>query len=376
MKQTKVLIVGASISGLASAACLEKQGIDYTIIEKHSQLATPWRNHYLRLSLHTNKRVSNLPYKKFSSEVPRYPKRQQVVDYLENYANEFGIQPLFKTEATSIKKSGEHWITETNAESFQSKYVIMATGAFARPKKIPFKGIESFTGEIIHSAEYRTGADFHGLKVLVVGFGNSACEIAIDLFEQGAVPFMSVRSPVNIIPRDVLGIPILEISQWMSKLPPGIADTINAPLLKLLIGDITKLGLKKMPYGPFKQIQKDASIPVLDIGTVKHIRKGHIKIFGEISHIGGSTVYFTDGKEQDVNVIIAGIGYDTNFTEILKVESSRFEELKFPLRQQKYFGKEGLYFCGFYISPTGQIKEISKDAIEIVKDIAKQESKY
>lgn len=375
MKQTKVLIVGASVSGLASAACLEIKGIDYTIIEKHSQLATPWRNHYLRLSLHTNKRVSNLPHKKFASVVPRYPKRQQVVDYLESYAKEFAIHPLFNTEATSIKKSGEYWITETNTESFQSKYIIMATGAFARPKRITVNGTESFTGKLLHSDEYKTGADFRGHKVLVIGFGNSACEIAIDLFEQGAVPFMSVRSPVNIIPRDVLGIPILEISQWMSKLPPVIADTINAPLLKLLIGDITKLGLKKMPYGPFKQIQKDATIPVLDIGTVRHIRQGHIKIFGEISHIENDAVYFMDGKKQDVDAIIAAIGYDHNYAGILKVDPARFEDLKFPVRKQKYFGNDGLYFCGFYISPTGQIREIGKDAIEIAKDIAKQESK-
>jgi len=375
MKQTKVLIVGASVSGLASAACLGKQGIEYTIIEKHSQLATPWRNHYLRLSLHTNKRVSNLPYKKFSSEVPRYPKRQQVVDYLESYANEFSIQPVYNTEARSIRKSGEYWLAETNAESFQSQYVIVATGAFASPKEIPFKGIESFTGKVFHSSEYKTGADFRGQKVLVVGFGNSACEIAIDLFEQGAVPFMSVRSPVNIIPRDVLGIPILEISQWMSKLPPAMADTINAPLLKLLIGDITKLGLKKMPYGPFKQIQKDASIPVLDIGTVRHIRKGHIKVFEGISHIENDTVYYTDGKKQDVDAIIAGIGYHPNYADILKVDLSRFDDLKFPVRKQKHFGKDGLYFCGYYISPTGQIREISNDAMEIAKDIARHESK-
>ena len=89
---------------------------------------------------------------------------------------------------------------------------------------------------------------------------------------------MSVRSPVNVIPRDVLGIPILELSLAMSRLPPKFADTINAPLLRLLVGDIAKLGLKKLPYGPFEQIQKNASIPLLDIGTIKHIREGHITI--------------------------------------------------------------------------------------------------
>src|SRR6478735_8255058 len=113
MQQTNTLIVGASISGLASAASLQKQGIEYIVIEKQAQVATPWRNHYDRLHLHTNKRVSNLPYKKFDSAVPRYPTRQQVVGYLEDYQKEFNINPVFNTEAKSIKKEDSHWITET-----------------------------------------------------------------------------------------------------------------------------------------------------------------------------------------------------------------------------------------------------------------------
>src|SRR5450432_4330663 len=86
----------------------------------------------------------------------------------------------------------------------------MATGVYGKPKAISFQGMETFTGKILHSWGYKTGRDFKGQNVLVVGFGNSACEIAIDLYEQGAVPGMSVRSPVNVIPRDIMGIPILQ----------------------------------------------------------------------------------------------------------------------------------------------------------------------
>ena len=85
MAETNTLVIGGSISGLALAACLQKQRIEYIVIEKRSQVATPWRNHYERLHLHTNKRISSLPYKKFGSTIPRYPSRQQVVDYLNDY---------------------------------------------------------------------------------------------------------------------------------------------------------------------------------------------------------------------------------------------------------------------------------------------------
>jgi cation diffusion facilitator CzcD-associated flavoprotein CzcO len=372
MKQTETLVVGASISGLASASSLQKQDIEYIIIEKQSQVAAPWRNHYDRLHLHTNKRVSNLPYKKFGSTIPCYPACRQVIDYLEDYQKAFNINPIFNTEAKSIRKETDYWITETTNETFKSEYLIMATGPFGKPKPVNFKGMETFTGRIMHSYGYKTGKDFKGQKVLVAGFGNSACEIAIDLYEQGAFPSMAVRSPVNVIPRDILGIPILELSLLMSRLPPRIADTINAPLMRLLFGDITKLGLKKKPYGPFEEIQRDGNIPVLDIGTIKHIRKGHIIIYGDIDHIEGRTIYFSEGRQNDFDAIVAGIGYYRDYAEIIDVDNSRFEDLKLSVNKQKYFGKDGLYFCGFWIGPTGQIREIASDAQKIAGDIAKK----
>lgn len=373
MHEVKTLVIGGSISGLSVSASLQKQGLEYTLIERQSQIATPWRNHYDRLHLHTNKRVSNLPFKKFDSRIPRYPAREQVVNYLEDYQRAFNIQPVFNTEAKSIRKENDYWITETNNGTYKSKYVVMATGAFGNPRPVAFKGMENFPGKIIHSSQYKTGEDFKGQKVLVVGFGNSACEIAIDLYEQGAIPAMSVRSAVNIIPRDVAGIPILELAQLMSRLPPRLADTINAPLMRLIFGDIRKLGLKKMPYGPFEEIKKDRNIPVLDIGTVKHIRKGHIGVFQGIDHIEGSTVCFSDGKKENFDAIVACIGFNRDNAEIVAVDKQRFEDLNVPASRQKQFGDDGLYFCGFWVGPTGQIREIALDAQKIAKDISRKE---
>jgi len=225
-EQTETLIVGASISGLACAATLSKQNVRYVIIEKNAEAASPWRHHYDRLHLHTNKRVSNLPYKKFGRGIPRYPTRQQVIDYLTDYQKEFGISPVFNSEALSIRKEAGWWVTKTPTAIYKSKFLVMATGAFGKPRPVQINGMETFPGRILHSYDYKSGRDFKGQKVLVVGFGNSACEIAIDLFEQGASASMAVRSPVNVIPRDILGIPVLELSLLMSAFSPRIADRI------------------------------------------------------------------------------------------------------------------------------------------------------
>jgi indole-3-pyruvate monooxygenase len=370
MKQTNTLIIGASISGLASAACLQKRGIGYTMIEKETRIAAPWYNHYDRLHLHTNKGLSNLPYKKFDVKISRYPSRKQVIEYLEDYQRAFDIHPVFNSRAETVKREADYWITETSNGIFKSKYLILATGAYGKPKAYNVKGIETFPGSVLHSSTYKTGGNFTGKKVLVIGFGNSACEIAIDLYEQGATPSMSVRSPVNIIPRDILGISVLRLGVLLSKLPPRLADTINAPLLSILIGDITKLGLQKMPYGVFEQIRKDKTIPVLDIGTVKHIRKGHISIHENIDQVEGNTVHFTDGGKENFDFIIAAIGYYADFAEFVQVDKERVEDLKMKSDRQKYFGKDGLYACGFWIGPTGVIREISLDAQRIAKHIA------
>ena len=347
------LIIGASISGLACAAVLQKKGIGYIIIEKEGQAAMPWRTHYERLHLHTNKRRSSLPFKKFGAMIPRYPARQQVIDYIDEYQKEFKIRPVFNTEAIAIRKEGRHWITETTNGVFESKYLIMATGAYGKPRPVGFKGLETFPGKVLHSCEYKTGADFGGQKVLVVGFGNSACEIAIDLYEQGAAPVMAVRSAVNVIPRDVLGVPVLELSILLSHLSPRIADAISAPLIRWLIGDIGKLGLRQKPFGPLEQISREGKAPVLDIGTIQHIRDGHIKIYGDVDHMEGNVVYFNDGRKEVFDAIVACIGYDRNYIGLVETEG------------------DGLYFCGYRISPTGQIREIAADAQKIARAIAK-----
>jgi hypothetical protein len=372
MIQTEALIIGASMAGLASAACLQKAGIKNIIIEKEREVVAPWRNHYHRLHLHTNKRISALPFKKYGRNIPRYPSRTQVINYADAYQKEFNIEPIFNTEATSVKRAGDYWITQTTTDVFQSKYLVMATGAFGHPRPVNFKGMETFAGPVMHSYAYKTGSNFTGKKVLVVGFGNSACEIAIDLYEQGAMPSMSVRSPVNVIPRDIMGIPVLEISILLSHLPPRIADAVSAPLLRLLLGDITKLGLKKMPYGPFEQIARDGKIPLLDIGTIHHIRKGHIHIHPGIDYIDGNMVCFTDGKVEKFDAIVAAVGYDMHAGKIMDIDVSRLEDLKLPAYKQQFVGKDGLYFCGYWIAATGQIRTIGMDAEKIAISIAKK----
>ena len=298
MTSTHTIVIGASAAGLASAACLQKQGIEFIVLEKYSQVATSWRNHYDRLHLHTSKKWSALPFKYFDNSLPNYPSRQDVADYLDKYAKELNIHPVFNTEVRSVKREKNNWITETNNGSYQSLFVIVATGLNQQPNIPSIKGMDSFKGEILHSSQYKNGIPFAGKNVLIVGFGNSGCEQAICLHEHGAHPSLSVRSAVNVLPRDIFGFPVLELGKLTAMFPARVADKLNAPLIRMLVGDLIRLGLRKSKIGPREQIEKQKRIPLLDVGTIKLIKQGYIKVYGDILNIEGNTVYFENNQQQ------------------------------------------------------------------------------
>ena len=372
--ETNTVIVGASAAGLACAARLKKAQVPYEILEQHSHVAHAWRNHYDRLHLHTNKGFSALPFLPFPEEYPKYPSRDQVVEYLERYADRLELQPNFNQRVTSIRRGNGGWVTETErGDSFISDNVIVATGYSRKPHIPTWEGQELYKGPILHSSQYKNGRPFSGERVLVVGFGNSACEIVLCLYEHGAEPAMSVRSPVNIVPRDILGIPVLSIGIFLSNLPPRLADTLNAPLLRLLVGDYTQYGLEKPDYGPVEQIKKHRQVPVLDIGTLDLIKKGEVTIYGDIERFYPEGVIFEEEGEEQFDAVILGTGYRPAVHEFLEHYEEVTDEERIPIRSGEETQLPGLYFCGFYVSNTGMLRAIYEESEKIADSISQKD---
>jgi cation diffusion facilitator CzcD-associated flavoprotein CzcO len=232
--------------------------------------------------------------------------------------------------------------------------------------------MDSFIGKIIHSSAYKNGAEFKGKNVLVVGFGNSGGEIAVDLYEHGAKPSLAVRNAVNVIPRELAGIPILSIGIVQNKMPAWLADAINAPILRAVVGDITKYGLRKLPYGPATQIQKDKRIPLIDVGTIKLIRAGHIKVHPGVEKFSENRISFMDGKEADFDAVVLATGYRPQVSDFLQETTSVLDEEGTPISTGKESTIPGLYFCGYYVSPTGMLREIAIEARQISAAITKK----
>lgn len=366
---TNTVIVGASAAGLAVAACLKREGIPFILLEQSEQVASSWRKHYDRLHLHTSKSLSALPYLPLPQSYPRYPSRDQVIEYLERYVQHHGLEPRFGQRVVAVSQFNGEWVTETQDGHYTSKNVVIATG-YARIPNVPALPNQArFQGEILHSSAYKNGSAYAGKSVLVVGFGNSGGEIAIDLHEHGARPALSVRNPVNVVPRDLLGIPILGIGILMNLLPPRLADLLAAPMLRLSIGNISKLGLQQRPYGPNQQMRQDGRIPLLDVGTIGHIRAGNIRVYPGIGALKETGVTFTDGAEADFDTIVLATGYRPDLADFLRGAEQITSAGGQPMKGGKPTALPGLYLCGFYVSPTGMLREISIEAKRIARSI-------
>ncbi len=368
---TKVLVVGASAAGLATAACLREAGVPFEVLEASDVVGSAWRSHYDRLHLHTPKSASALPGLPMRREWPRYASREQVVEYLEKYAEVNQIEPHFGQTVSRIERAAEGgWDVTTQDTTWHAEHVVVATGATRVPVRPSWPGLESYHGAVLHSSEYRNGEQWRGRSVLVVGFGNSACEQAIDLVEHGVAAHLSVRSQVNVLPRDLFGIPVLQMGIAMRLLPTGVADALAAPLVRLTVGDITKVGLRKLPYGPNTQIKNDKHIPLLDIGTMDHIKAGRITVHGEVERFTDSGVVFTDGATLDVDAVVLATGYRPALEDLLPDWQAVCGEDGRPTVSGGATALPGLWFCGQFVSPAGMLREMGIEAKRIAKAIA------
>ena len=374
-----VVVVGAKPAGLATAACLARAGVEHVLLEQASEVGASWRRHYDRLHLHTPKRISALPHVPYPRAVPRYPSRDDVIAYLGAYVGAMGLRPRLGEAVTSIAASPDGdrpaWTVETAQSRYRCRHVVVATGLARLPVLPAWPGRDAFGGEVLHAARYRNGAPWRGRRVLVVGIGNSGGEIAVDLLEQGATPVLSVRGPVNVIPRDVLGVPILSVGALLRVLPPGLADLLSRRIVRLGVGDIEALGLRRLPYGALTQVDRHGRVPLIDAGpsgAIAHIRAGRIAVRSAIERFTAGGVRFTDGRDEPFDAVVAATGYSPGLGDTLGELSDLCGPTGLGARAD-LTPRPGLHLCGFRISTRGMLNQIRHDARAIARAIARDE---
>ena len=371
----RVIVVGAGPAGLALGACLKRSGVPCLLLEQAEHMAAAWHRHYDRLHLHSDKARSSLPFAAFPRDYPRYPSRLQVIQYLEAYARRFELTPLLGQRVVGARRIDGIWEVHTVDARFSAPHLVVAAGYNREPYLPTWPGEESFRGQILHSAHYRNGSRWRDSEVLVVGFGNSGGEIAIDLCEHRARVAIAVRGPVNVIPRELFGIPIVAIAGFQRKLPAQLVEAVNGLLLRAVMGDLSRYGLRKPPFGPMAQIRLHGRIPLLDVGTIELIRRGRVAVRTGIERFTATGVVFTDGRQQDFDAVILATGYRPRVDEFIRDTEGVLDSQGTPLSSGRESSIPGLYFCGYRVSPFGMLRDIAREARDIAADIAAKEAR-
>lgn len=368
-----IVIIGAGPAGLAMAGRLKQSGIDSTILEQSSAVGHSWRHHYDRLHLHTIKQYSHLPHFPLPENWPEYISKDQLVEHLEAYMNHFDLAVNFNQDVINIvHKDGLWQMTTRSGENYRAAKVVVTTGYNRVPVIPSWPGQEHFSGSLIHSRDYRNAEPYTGRKVLVIGMGNTGAEIALDLSEHGAQPCISVRGPVNIVPRDFHGRPTQKTAMMLRKLPTWLGDRVGVLLRRIAVGDLSAWGIETPVEPPTAQLRKYGKTPVIDLGTVDKIKKGEVKVIGDVASFYEHGVRLTSGEQWPFDDVILATGYKAALPEFVDIDDQYFDHRGAP-RSAWYDVYPGLYFVGFNTSFSGILNAIYEESQMVLEDILKDQ---
>lgn len=369
MKQEDILVIGAGPAGLATSACLRRQGLPHLVVEREAEIAPTWRRHYDRLHLHTTKRYSGLPFSPWPREAPGYPSRQQVVDYLQRYAWEHHIEPRLGVSVQRVRRQDQRFMVETSAGPLSPRFVVVATGYNGVAVRPAFAGLDGFAGSVKHASEYKNAEPYLDKRTLVVGCGNSGAEIALDLAEHRVDVAMVVRGPVHVVPRDLFGRPTQQTGILLSPLPIPLRDAIVGTVMRFAVGDLSRWGIVRPRVGINRMIVDSGRIPMLDIGTIAKVKEGKIRVLPAVKEVLADRVSFADESTHPFEAIILATGYTPGLSRIIEGFEAISDSRGRPHRFGEESGIAGLFFVGFKNPPTGALREIALEAPRVAAAI-------
>jgi len=370
-----VYVIGGGPAGLSVAYALRGRGIRAVVLEKSDHVGAAWRRHYDRLHLHTTRRLSALPGLPMPRRFGRWVARDDVVRYLEKYAEVHELEIVTGVEVSRVERTpdGAGWLLHaTGGRELTGAAVVVATGYNHTPYVPDWSGLDTYTGEFLHAGEYRSPAPYAGRDVLVVGVGNTGAEIAVDLVEGGASRVrLAVRTVPHIVRRATAGWPAQRTSILVRRLPVGLVDRLARPVAKLSVPDLSAQGLPRPDTGLYSRV-KEGAIPVLDVGLVDAVRKGRIEIVAAVDGFEDGKVLLADGTRVSPDAVIAATGYVRALEGLvghLDVLDARGRPVVQGARTPA--GAPGLYFTGYTNPISGNLREMAIDAQKIAKAVAR-----
>ncbi|WP_436233843.1 flavin-containing monooxygenase [Paenibacillus sp. LjRoot153] len=343
----QTIVIGGGQAGLAMGYYLKKYGIPFIILEASSESVGSWPQYYDSLKLFSPAKYSSLPGYPFPGGGNRYPSRDEVISYLREYVSKYKFPVMTNTRVDKVEKiNGSFQVTTTNGEVFEAKAVICATGSFHRPFIPDIPGLAEFQGKVIHSSTYRNTTSFEGQRVIVVGSGNSAVQIGVELAEVSSTT-LAVRTPVKLLPQVKFG---RDLHFWLS---------------------VT--GLDKFPFPLLGRAVPEPTTVIDSAGFKELLESGKPNQKPMFTSMYENGVIWGDGERESVDNIIFATGFRPNlsFLEGLNALDDRgFPRHKFGVSNDT----NGLYFVGLsgqrsFASAT--LRGVGTDARIVVRKLIK-----
>ncbi|MFI1483043.1 flavin-containing monooxygenase [Streptomyces sp. NPDC020747] len=374
-----VYVIGGGPGGLAAAHALRAQGVRAVVLEKSERVGASWRRHYDRLHLHTTRRLSGLPGLPMPRSFGRWVSRDNVVRYLEKYAEYHELEIVTGVEVSRVEPSadGSGWLLHaTGGRELTGSAVVVATGYNHTPHVPDWPGRDAFKGELLHAGEYRNPAPYAGRDVLVVGVGNTGAEIAVDLVEGGASRVrLSVRTAPHIVRRSTAGWAAQFTGVLCRRLPVGLVDRMAGPLAKVSVPDLSAQGLPRPDTGLYSRVNEGA-IPVQDVGLIDAVRKGRVEVVPAVDGFEDGKVVLAGGDRVAPDAVIAATGYRRSLEGMvghLGVLDGRGRPVVHGPHTPK--NAPGLYFTGFTNPISGMFRELALDAEKIARAITRDKDR-
>jgi cation diffusion facilitator CzcD-associated flavoprotein CzcO len=312
---SRYAVIGAGPSGLAAARALQKHGIGVDGYEASNGVGGLWDITNPRSSMYES---AHLISSRTTTEFAEFPMRSDVDypshvvlrEYFRSYAEHFGLTGLYRfdTRVTRLEPRDGGWdLTPTGPDGEERRWyagVVLANGTLAEPAVPAFDG--EFSGEIMHTHFYKSARQLDGKRVLIVGAGNSGCDIAVDAVHHAASVDMSVRRGYYFVPRYLFGRPSDTLNRGRP-LPARLKQAVDSRVLRAFTGDPVRFGFPKPDYRIYE------SHPIVNTMVLNHLGQGDLRIRADVARFDGGTVRFRDGSAGDYDLILLATGYTLDY---------------------------------------------------------------
>jgi dimethylaniline monooxygenase (N-oxide forming) len=383
--EQRVCVVGAGSSGIVAAQVLAGRGIDFDCFEVGSEVGGNWRygndngmsSAYLSLHINTSRRMMQYQSFPMPEHLPHYPSHWQIADYFDSFVDHFGLRERisFRTEVVKVEPSAGGWTVTlrgrdehgdpTEPETRRYSHVVVANGHHWDPRwpEPSFPGAETFPGEQLHAHYYRSPDVLAGKRVLVLGIGNSASDIAVESSRVAERTYLSMRRGAHIVPKFVFGRPTDHLTDSViARAPLKVQQLTTATLLRLARGRVTDYGLPRPDHAVLH------AHPTVSDDLLTRLGHGDITVLPNIERFDGSTVHVADGRAVEVDTVVYCTGYKVTFPfldeRLVAARDNRVDLYHRVVDPER----PSLFFVGL-VQPIGAVMPLAEAQAEWVADL-------